>query len=131
MQGGLTVRRAHRDDFARVRELLGAPASDARRERKRFRRLVSTLREDLYVAEREGDPRLVGLVLVAYVRGLGPATAIVRELRGEPDVTSLLLACATRHAAARGCARVEVQVDREIDATWQAGPPIRHRPVTS
>jgi len=131
MQGGLTVRRAHRDDFARVRELLGAPASDARRERKRFRRLVSTLREDLYVAEREGDPRLAGLVLVAYVRGLGPATAIVRELRGDPDVTSVLLASVDRHAAARGCARVEVQVDAALDAGWSAGSRIRHRTVAS
>lgn len=131
MQGGFTVRRAHRDDFARVRELLDAPASDARRERKRFRRLVSTLREDLYVAEREGDPRLAGLVLVAYVRGLGPATAIVRELRGDAEVASLLLASVHRHAAARGCSRVEIHVDAETDATWEAGPRIRRRPVSS
>jgi hypothetical protein len=131
MQGGLTLRRAHRDDFARVRALLGAPASDARRERKRFRRLVSTLREDLYVAEREGDPRLAGLVLVAYVRGLGPATAIVRELRGDPEVTSALLASVERHAAARGCARIEVQVDAELDASWERGVHLRHRTVSS
>jgi hypothetical protein len=131
MQGGLTVRRARRDDFARVRELLGAPASDARRERKRFRRLVSTLREDLYVAEREGDARLAGLVLVAYVRGLGPATAIVRELRGDPEVTSLLLASADRHAAARGCTRIEVHGDAELDGSWEAGPGSRHRTVPS
>ncbi len=131
MQGGLTVRRAHRDDFARVRELVGAPPSDARRERKRFRRLVSTLREDLYVAEREGDPRLAGLVLVAYVRGLGPTTAIVRALHGEPEVTTLLLASVARHAAARGCTRVEVHVDAELDAAWESGPRLRGRTVSS
>ncbi len=131
MQGGLTVRRARRDDFARVRALLGAPATGDRAARKRFRRLVSTLREDLYVAERDGDAGLAGLVVVAYVRGLGPATAIVRELRGPADVTAPLLACAERHAAARGCMRLEVQVDADVDETWESGPRIRRRTVPS
>ena len=129
MQGGLTVRRARRDDFARVRAMLGAPTAGDRAARKRFRRLVATLREDLYVAEREGDEALVGLVVVAYVRGLGPATAIVRDLHGSTDVTDALLACAERHASARGCTRLEVQVDADVEATWQSGPRIRHRTV--
>ena len=131
MQGGLRVRRARRDDFARVQSLLGTPASADRAARKRFRRLVSTLREDLYVAEREGDEGLAGLVVVAYLRGLGPSTAIVRDLRGTTEVTAALLACAERHATARGCTRLEVQVDAEVDATCDAGPRIRRRTVPS
>lgn len=134
MQGGLEVRRARREDFVRVRALLGAPAAADRAARKRFRRLVSTLREDLYVAEREGDAHLAGIAVIAYVRGLGPSTAIVRELRGSPEATTLLLACAERHAAARGCTRIEVHVDLDAaadgDAAWHAGARIRHRPVT-
>jgi hypothetical protein len=43
MQAELTVRRARRDDFARVRALLGVPPRASRADRKRFRRLVSTL----------------------------------------------------------------------------------------
>lgn len=135
MQAELTVRRARRDDFARVRTLLGETAPGARADRKRFRRLVSTLREDLYLVERAGDERLAGLAVIAYVRGLGPTTAIVRSLQGSDEAQTLLLECARTHAAARGCSRLEVHGDlRARDATvpgddWQDGPPIRHRPV--
>ena len=108
MNGELKIRRARRDDFVRVRALLGLPESGDRAERKRFRRLVSTLREDLYVAERGDEAPLEGLTVIAYVRGLGPTTALVRELRGSEEATALLLACARDRAAARGCTRVEL-----------------------
>ena len=55
MQAALKVRRARRADFARVLALLGAPADASRADRKRFRRLVGTMREDLYVAERADE----------------------------------------------------------------------------
>jgi len=90
MQAELTVRRARRDDFARVRALLGVPSAASRAERKRFRRLVSTLREDLYLAERENGDGLEGLAVIAYLRGLGPPTAIVRDLHGSPEAMALL-----------------------------------------
>jgi hypothetical protein len=137
MQAELTVRRARREDFVRVRALLGETAPGARADRKRFRRLVSTLREDLYLAERVGDARLAGLAVIAYVRGLGPTTAIVRDLQGSDEARRLLLACAEAHAAAHGCARLEVHGDlRENGAEnpgggWQHGPRIHARPVTA
>jgi hypothetical protein len=109
MDGELKVRRARRADFVRVRALLGLPASGTRADQKRFRRLVSTLREDLYLAVRDDAAPLEGLAVIAYVRGLGPSTALVRELRGTADAQALLLACARERAAARGCIRVEIQ----------------------
>ncbi len=114
MHAELTVRRARRDDFARVRSLLGAPETPSRAARKRFRNLVSTLREDLYIAEPAADAPLAGLAVIAYVRGLEASTAIVRELRGSAEATSLLLACARKRAAARGCAWLEVHDDHGI-----------------
>jgi hypothetical protein len=134
MQPELTVRRARRDDFARVQTLLGASASASRADRKRFRRLVSTLREDLYLAEHDRDAPLAGLAVIAYVHGLGPGTAIVRDLRGSADATALLLACARKRARARGCTWLEVH--RDLDAPpfgealgWDEGPRIQRRPV--
>jgi hypothetical protein len=136
MQAELKVRRARRDDFARVRTLLGEDEPGARADRKRFRRLVSTLREDLYVVERLGDERLVGLAVIVYVRGLGPSTAIVRSLRGSDEAAVLLLDCARARATARGCTRLEVHLDHTggempdlIDETWHAGPCTYQRPV--
>ncbi len=135
MQGELTVRRARRDDFARVRALLGAPASASRADRKRFRRLVSTMREDLYVVERDGDDALAGLAVIAYLRGLGPMTAIVRELHGDVDAVALLLACAGTHASARGCTRLEVHQDDRAttagdEASWEDGGRIHRRSLS-
>ncbi len=132
----LRVRRARRNDLDRVRALLGddAAAPPVRAERKRWRRLVSTLREDLYLAERETDEALVGLAVIVYARGLGPPAAIVRRLHGASDAAEVLLECARARALARGCARLEVQLDapaaepqRTIaDALlargWQQGP---------
>src|SRR5437879_9051112 len=78
MNARMRVRRARRDDLDRVRALLGAADVPTPRERKRWRRLVSTLGEDLYLAER--DDALVGLAVIVYVRGLGAPAAIVRQL---------------------------------------------------
>jgi hypothetical protein len=135
MQAELTVRRARRDDFARVRTLLGASPEASRADRKRFRRLVSTLREDLYLAERDGTGGLEGLAVIAYVRGLGPSTAIVRELRGSAEATALLLACAWDRAAARGCTRLELHQETDttigaLDPPWHDDARILRRPVT-
>jgi len=137
MQADLKVRRARRDDFAHVRALLGEREPGNRADRKRFRRLVSTLREDLYLVERIGDERLAGLAVIAYVRGLGPSTAIVRHLCGSDEAVALLLDCARERAAARGCTRLEVHHDdttgggmpATVDEVWQAGPRIYHCPV--
>jgi ribosomal protein S18 acetylase RimI-like enzyme len=138
MQVELKVRRARRDDLARVRALLGEREPADRAARKRFRRLVSTWREDLYLVERAGDERLAGLAVIVYVRGLGPTTAIVRGLRGSDEAAAMLLDCARERAAARGCTRLEVHLDpAEGDAaptvardTWHDGPRILHRAVT-
>jgi hypothetical protein len=134
MQAELTVRRARRDDFVRVRALRGLPAEATRADRKRFRRLVSTLREDLYVVEDAADAPLAGFAVVAYVRGLGPSTALVRELHGSPAAAALLLASARRHAAARGCTRLELQCElppgAPDDGAWQPGARILRRAVT-
>jgi hypothetical protein len=116
----LQVRRARRDDLDRVRALLGVVDTPAPRERKRWRRLVSTLREDLYLAEREDDDTLVGLAVIVYVRGLGPPAAIVRQLHSVSDAAArVLLDCARARAAARGCAQLEVQ----LEAGDQVGAP--------
>jgi hypothetical protein len=135
MQAALKVRRARREDFARVQALVGGGATAARADRKRFRRLVSTLREDLYLVERTDDATVEGLAVIAYVRGLGPSTAIVRSLHGTAEARALLLACARERAAARGCARLELHQD-DGDPTasgdgWLAGGRIQHRPVRS
>jgi hypothetical protein len=143
MQAALKVRRARRDDFTRVQALLGVTSPAARADRKRFRRLVSTMREDCYVAERADEEPLAGLVVIAYARGLGPLTAIVRTLRGTPDVMRALLECAHRRAAARGCTQLEVDVApgspsaEEILATvlgtepWSEGARVFQRAVTA
>ncbi len=133
MQAELKVRRARREDFARVRALLGEVEPGDRADRKRFRRLVSTLREDLYLVERDGDERLAGLAVIVYVRGLGPSTAIVRSFRGSDEAAALLLACARERAAARGCTRLEVHLESPVrlDAEWHDGARIHHRPVTA
>ncbi len=128
------VRRARREDFARVQALVGRDAPAARADRKRFRRLVSTLREDLYLALRVDDGTVEGLVVIAYVRGLGPSTAIVRALRGTNEAQALLLACAHGRAAARGCTRLELHLDDgDPPATdgWLCGGRIQHREVRS
>src|SRR4029079_15456265 len=99
MDGRLRVRRARRSDLDRVRALLGEAGTPiVRADRKRWRRLVSTLREDLYLAEREDHDARVGLAVIIYARGLGPPAAIVRRLHGASDATDALLACARSRA---------------------------------
>lgn len=131
MQEPLRVRRARRDDFARVQALLGAAGPASRAARKRFRRLVTTMREDLYVAERGADGVLAGLAVIAYLRGLGPPTALVRSLRGDGEARALLLERAHARATARGCARLEVHLGPDdpplTDAPWSDGPRAHHR----
>jgi hypothetical protein len=127
----LKVRRARRDDFERVRTLLAPGTPAARADRKRFRRLVTTLREDLYLVEREDDRALVGMALIAYARGLQHPTAVIRQLHGASDAASLLVDCARARALARGCTRLELQLDDDAAPTiadrlaadgWTAGP---------
>ena len=135
MQAVLRVRRARRSDFAHVQAFLGAPADAPRADRKRFRRLVGTMREDLYVAERADDDALAGLAVIVYVRGLGPSTAIVRTLGGTSDARRLLLDCARARALARGCTQLEVQCDppsaaSELGAApWSEGPRVLRRAI--
>jgi hypothetical protein len=115
MQPQLKVRRARRDDFERIRALLGIDEAATRSDRKRFRRLVSTLREDLYLVERGDDLAVIGLAVIAYARGLEHPTAIVRQLRSATDIAaSLLLDCARTRAVARGCTRLELQADATL-----------------
>ena len=111
MQPRLKIRRARRDDFERVRAMLGVHAPALRADRKRFRRLVSTLREDCYLAERADDAALVGVAVIVYARGLGPPTAVVRRLAGTSNATTALLDCACVRAAARGCRLLEVHLE--------------------
>jgi hypothetical protein len=134
MQGPLRVRRARRDDFARVLAMLGTAGEPTRAERKRFRRLVTTMREDLYLAERDDDGPLAGLAVIAYLRGLGPRTALVRSLCGDDEARARLLECARAHATARGCTRIEVHADPDGtgagiplgNAPWVEGPRAFH-----
>jgi hypothetical protein len=111
MEPQLRVRRAQRQDFERVRSLVGASIPAPRAERKRFRHLVSTLREDLYLAERTDDATLVGLAVIAYPRGLGPPTAVVRHLHGASEAVALLIDLARARAQARGCTRLELRLE--------------------
>jgi hypothetical protein len=122
MGSEITVRRARREDFERVRGLLRSQGEAARADRKRFRRLVSTLREDLYLAERGDERALVGLAVIVYVRGLGPATAVVERLVGDAAAATLLLDCAHARARARGCRRLELKLASGADAAAELAP---------
>jgi len=81
-----------------------------RAARRRFRKLLSSLTQDLYLAE--SGSSLHGLVLVTYVREIdGGATALVRELVVSPGgprgVLAALLDCAEERARRRGAAWIE------------------------
>jgi len=143
MDATLRVRRARRTDFERVRVLLERQGASARAERKRFRRLVSTLREDLYLAERIDDSTLVGLAVLAYTRGLGPPTATIRRLvTTSSAATTLLLDCARARARARDCSQLELQLERPANDVgpslaetlahdgWTEGPRVLCRQVS-
>jgi hypothetical protein len=80
---------------------------------------------------------LVGVMVVAYASGIGPATATVRRLLGPPAVTEVLLARACALAAARRCTVLELAMppgdaDREPElraAGWTPGPRVLVREV--
>lgn len=99
------VRRARRQDLARLTPLLGAAAD---RDRRVFRRLLADLGMDVYVAE-DAAGALVGLVAVGYVRSVatGRTAALLdaaRVLPGAGDgVLDGLLAVAATRARRRGC----------------------------
>jgi len=140
VEATLRVRRARKGDFERVRALLGDDAPAERADRKRFRRLVSTLREDLYLVEAERGSTLAGLAVIAYTRGLGPPTAVVRRLiAASAPATTMLLDSARARAAARGCVRLELQLERRrgdalaselLARGWSEGPVSLVRTVT-
>ena len=130
MDGRVRVRRARRDDFVPVRALLGLGNAPTPAEHKRWRRLVSTLREDCYLAERDADAELLGVAVIVYVCGLGPPAAVVRRLIGATQpAAAALLECARARAAARGCTRLELQMEAEdlpvagfLGNDWSEGP---------
>lgn len=135
------MRRARRGDIDGVRTLIGSAGAATRADRKRFRQLVSTRREDCYVAEPAAGGALVGLVLVSYTRGLdGPTATIRRVATTSPAAVGPLLERARELADARHCRRLEIVVHAS-DASalgaalgeggWDAGPQTFVRPVTS
>lgn len=110
--GDLRVRRGRRHDLTAVRTLLGADALPP----KFFRRLVTDLGADVYVAEDAGGV-IVGLVSVAYARSLvrGGASALLDGVRAgrEPAGPLLegLIAFAEERARRRGCRRLTAWVE--------------------
>jgi hypothetical protein len=123
-----------RDDFARVRALLGVSPSASRADRKRFRRLVSTMREDLYLAEGGDDAPLAGLAVIAYVHGLGPDRDRSRPTRiRRSDRAAARLR--RERAVARGCQWLEVHRDADAPSFddgrgWQDAARVHRRAVT-
>lgn len=109
-------RRARRTDFIELVRVLAEsarpvpPADHA--TLKRFRRLVSDLGADLYVAV--DDERPVGFVHVTYARQLATAArARIEALVVTPQARrrgtgSALLALAVERARRRGCERIDV-----------------------
>ena len=65
------IRRGRRTDYAALAALCSWPRDEQRPQRslRLFRRTVSDLAYDLYVADHLGEP--VGVVAVSYVRELG------------------------------------------------------------
>jgi GNAT superfamily N-acetyltransferase len=108
------VRRGRRHDLGAVRTLLGAGDLPP----KFFRRLISDLGSDVYVAE-DPDGAIVGLVSVAYARSLvrGGASALLDGVRTarEPAGPLLegLIAFAEDRARRRGCRRLAAWVEPE------------------
>lgn len=111
-------RRVRRTDFDAVRTLLadgGLPSPSADRgDRHRFRRLMSDLGADLYLAER--GPSALGIVHITYVRRLAaPATARIELLLVSPaarlqGIGRGLVAFAVERARRRGCAVLRCRV---------------------
>lgn len=116
-QNHVTIRnrRARRDDFGAVREILAAsgstPPSLERAHLRRFRRVVADLCDDLYVAL--AADRVVGFVHVSYTRQIARASrAHVEALLVAPEwrergVVSSLIDLARTRARRRGCAELD------------------------
>ena len=81
------IRRGRRTDYAALAALCSWPRDEQRPQRSLplFRRTVSDLAYDLYVADHLGEP--VGVVAVSYVRelGLGGQRATLEELLVHPE----------------------------------------------
>jgi GNAT superfamily N-acetyltransferase len=117
-------RRVRRADFDSVRALLaesGLPSPTAERsDRHRFRRLMSDLGADLYLAER--GLSALGIVHITYVRRLAaPAAARIELLLVSPParlqgIGRGLVAFAVERARRRGCAVLRCRVGPGAEA---------------
>src|SRR5215475_4827661 len=107
---GIRLRRGRRRDLAQVQSLLGLAGGG--RLARFFRRVVSDLGTDLYVAE-DGDGAIVGLVSVVYARSLvrGGVSATLDGARAAPALLDRLVAFAEERARRRGCRRLAAWVE--------------------
>jgi ribosomal protein S18 acetylase RimI-like enzyme len=105
----IRIRRARRTDYAALAALCGWPPVDSSRARsvRLFRKVVSDLAYDLYVAEHGEKP--VGLVAVSYVRvlALDGQRAVLEDLLVHPEhrlsgVGRQLMEFVVRRASRRG-----------------------------
>ena len=116
----IRIRRARRTDYAALAALGDWPSVDghAARSVRMFRRVVSDLAYDLYVAE-VGE-RIVGLVAVSYVRvlPLGGQRARLEEVIVDREHRGLgiggkLMDVALRRARKRGVRMIEARANDE------------------
>jgi ribosomal protein S18 acetylase RimI-like enzyme len=116
----IRIRRGRRTDYAALAALGGWPSVDEHPARsvRLFRRVISDLAYDLYVAE--AAERIIGLVAVSYVRvlPLGGQRARLEELvvdRGHRGlgVGRKLVELALRRAQKRGVRAIEARTDDE------------------
>jgi GNAT superfamily N-acetyltransferase len=114
------IRRGRRTDYEALAALCAWPSEGDRPHaaRRRFRRTISDLGYDLYVAEARGEP--VGIVAVSYVRNLalGGLRATLEELRVRADrrgagIGRRLLTFAIERARRRGALRFEARPEDE------------------
>lgn len=112
----IRIRRGRRIDFESLSALAGWPRVDEslRRSIRLFRRVVSDLAYDLYVADEDGIA--VGVVAVSYVRvlGLGGQRATLEEVVIRPDrrragIGRRLVEFAHRRAVRRGARAFEAR----------------------
>jgi GNAT superfamily N-acetyltransferase len=105
----IRIRRGRRTDYEALSALGAWPSveNDVRRSIRMYRRVVSDLAVDLYVADERGET--VGLVMVSYARvlGLGGQRATLEELVVRPDrrgagIARRLLEHVIRRAQRRG-----------------------------
>jgi ribosomal protein S18 acetylase RimI-like enzyme len=114
----IRIRRGRRTDYAALAALGGWPSVDGHPPRsvRLFRRVVSDLAYDLYVAE--GGERIVGLVAMSYVRvlPLGGQRARLEELVVSREHRGLgvgrkLVDVALRRARKRGVRVIEARAN--------------------